>query len=129
VPEGTALKNTTTEFSLKSDELGDPLISESHITAIGLATQAEIDFMKSQALKINDLMTAFFKKAGIKLIDFKLEFGRVKGEIVLCDEISPDSCRLWDIETNEKLDKDRFRRGLGGVIEHYRDVLRRIKGV
>lgn len=128
VPEGTALKNTVVEFSLKSDELGDPMINDCQITALGVATQAELDELRAMALRIDELMTALFAKAGIKLIDFKLEFGRVDGELVLCDEISPDSCRLWDAATDEKLDKDRFRRDLGNVLDGYRAVLKRIKG-
>ena len=128
VPEGTALKNTVVEFSLKSDELGDPMINDCQITALGVATQAELDELRAMSLRIDKLMTALFAKAGIKLIDFKLEFGRVDGELVLCDEISPDSCRLWDAATDEKLDKDRFRRDLGNVLDGYRAVLARIKG-
>lgn len=128
VPEGTALKNTVVEFSLKSDELGDPMINDCQITALGVATQAELDELWAMSLRIDELMTALFAKAGIKLIDFKLEFGRVDGELVLCDEISPDSCRLWDAATDEKLDKDRFRRDLGNVLDGYRAVLARIKG-
>lgn len=128
VPEGTALKNTVVEFSLKSDELGDPMINDCQITALGVATQAELDELRAMSLRIDELMTALFAKAGIKLIDFKLEFGRVDGELVLCDEISPDSCRLWDAATDEKLDKDRFRRDLGNVLDGYRAVLARIKG-
>lgn len=127
VPEGTALKNTVVEFSLKSDELGDPMINDCQITALGVATQAELDELRAMSLRIDELMTALFAKAGIKLIDFKLEFGRVDGELVLCDEISPDSCRLWDAATDEKLDKDRFRRDLGNVLDGYRAVLARIK--
>ncbi len=127
VPEGTALNNIVLEFSYKSDELGDPLINESQITAIGLATEAELRDMAAQALKINGLLCKLFEGAGIRLIDFKLEFGRCNGEIILCDEISPDSCRFWDAATNEKLDKDRFRRDLGNVLDGYRDVLGRIK--
>lgn len=127
VPEGTALKNTVVEFSLKSDELGDPMINDSQITALGVATQEELDLLKSVSLRVDELMTELFAKAGIRLIDFKLEFGRVDGgEIVLCDEISPDSCRLWDAKTNEKMDKDRFRRDMGGVMEGYKDVLARL---
>jgi len=131
VPEGTALKNITTEFSLKSDELGDPMINDSQITAIDIATQHELDFMRQQALKINELLCALFIKMGIKLVDFKLEFGRVvsgegSGKIILCDEISPDSCRFWDAQTNKKLDKDVFRRDLGDVLEGYREVLKRL---
>ena len=128
VPEGTALKNTVVEFSLKSDELGDPMINDCQITALGVATQAELDELRAMSLRIDELMTALFAKAGIKLIDFKLEFGRVDGKLVLCDEISPDSCRLWDAATDEKLDKDRFRRDLGNVLDGYRAVLARIKG-
>jgi len=126
VPEGTALKNITTEFSLKSDDLGDPMINDSQITAIGIATSDELVFMKNQALKINELLCALFIKMGIKLVDFKLEFGRCKGKIILCDEISPDSCRFWDAQTNKKLDKDVFRRDLGDVLEGYREVLKRL---
>ena len=129
IPEGTALKNTVVEFSLKSDELGDPMMNESHITAIGLAATAELSEMTTQALKINTLLCALFAKAGIRLIDFKLEFGRCGGEIILCDEISPDSCRLWDFGTDKKLDKDRFRRDLGDVLDSYQEVLRRLKDV
>jgi len=129
VPEGTALKNITTEFSLKSDDLGDPMINNSQITAIDIATADELNFMTQQALKINDLLCKLFSEMGIKLIDFKLEFGRCGGEIILCDEISPDSCRFWDAKTNKKLDKDVFRRDLGDVLEGYREVLRRLQNV
>ncbi len=127
VPEGTALKNTVVEFSYKSDELGDPMINDCQITAIGLATQKELDELRDSALRINELLVKLFAEAGIRLVDFKLEFGRSKGELLLCDEISPDSCRLWDMETNEKMDKDRFRRDLGNVLDGYRKVLSRIK--
>ncbi|MCC8196353.1 MAG: phosphoribosylaminoimidazolesuccinocarboxamide synthase [Ruminococcus sp.] len=127
VPEGTKLLNTVTEFSLKSDELGDPMINDCQITALSVATQAELDELKAVSLKVDELMTELFLKCGIKLIDFKLEFGRVDGELLLCDEISPDSCRLWDAETDEKLDKDRFRRDLGNVLDGYRDVLARLE--
>ena len=127
VPEGTALNNTVVEFSYKSDELDDPMINNSQITAIGLATEEELAILAEQALKVNELLCDLFKKAGIRLVDFKLEFGRFEGEIILCDEISPDSCRFWDINTNEKLDKDRFRRDLGDVLGGYEDVLGRIK--
>ena len=129
VPEGTALNNVIVEFSYKSDELGDPLICERQITAIGLASNEELDELSEQALKINELLCALFEKAGITLVDFKLEFGRCDGEIILCDEISPDSCRFWDMNTGEKLDKDRFRRDLGDVLGGYREVLRRLKDV
>lgn len=127
VEEGSPLNNTVIEYSLKSDELGDPMINDSQLTAIGAATQEELDELKEAALRIDELMTKLFLKAGIKLIDFKLEFGRVDGEIILCDEISPDSCRLWDAATDKKLDKDRFRRDLGDVLGGYREVLARLK--
>jgi len=129
VPEGTALKNITTEFSLKSDELGDPMINDSQITAIGIATAEELSYMTAQALRINELLSTMFIKIGIKLVDFKLEFGRCNGSIILCDEISPDSCRFWDANTNKKLDKDVFRRDLGDVLEGYREVLGRLQSV
>ncbi|MCL2244678.1 MAG: phosphoribosylaminoimidazolesuccinocarboxamide synthase [Treponema sp.] len=129
IAEGTALKNTIVEFSLKSDQLGDPMINESQITAIGIASADELAQMTKLALGINDLLCALFVKTGIKLIDFKLEFGRYGGKIILCDEISPDSCRFWDADTNKKLDKDVFRRDLGDVLEGYRDVLGRLQSV
>ena len=128
VPEGTELKNTTTEFSLKSDELDDPMINDSQITAIGIAAQDELDYMRAQSLRVNELLTALFAKANIRLIDYKLEFGRVDGKIILCDEISPDSCRLWEMGTNKKMDKDRFRRDLGDVEEAYQEILNRLMG-
>lgn len=127
VEEGTPLKNKVVEFSLKSDELGDPMINDCQLTAIGAATQEELDELRAASLKIDELMTGLFAKAGIKLIDFKLEFGKADGELLLCDEISPDSCRLWDAETDRKMDKDRFRRDLGNVLDGYRDVLARLK--
>ena len=129
VAEGTELKNVVVEFSYKSDELGDPLMSESQITAIGIATEAELAEMTRQALLINELLCELFAKTGISLVDFKLEFGRCNGEIILCDEISPDSCRFWDTKTGEKLDKDRFRRGLGNVQSGYQEVLGRLENV
>ncbi|MCL2036978.1 MAG: phosphoribosylaminoimidazolesuccinocarboxamide synthase [Oscillospiraceae bacterium] len=131
VDEGVALPHPTVEFSLKSDTLGDPLINVSHITALGLATSAELEEMKRLSLLINELLSGLFQKAGIRLIDFKLEFGRAaeSGELLLCDEISPDSCRLWQIGTDCKLDKDRYRRDLGGVLDSYEEVLRRLQGV
>ena len=129
IPEGSALENITVEYSLKSDDLGDPMINDSQITALGLATEDELAEMKTQALKINTLLSDLFSMIGIRLVDFKLEFGRCDGEIILCDEISPDSCRLWDMSTNEKLDKDRFRRDLGDVLGGYEDVLGRLKNV
>jgi len=129
VPEGTPLANTVVEFSLKSDELGDPMINASQITALKIATAEELKEMSEQAKKINELLNNLFLKAGIILVDFKLEFGRAGKEIILCDEISPDSCRFWDAKTKEKLDKDRFRRDLGNVTEGYKEVLRRLKDV
>jgi phosphoribosylaminoimidazole-succinocarboxamide synthase len=129
IAEGAALNNIVVEFSLKSDELGDPMINERQITAIGLATEKELDRMTKQALRINELLCELFLMAGIRLIDFKLEFGRHHGKIILCDEISPDSCRFWGAETNKKLDKDRFRRDMGDVLDAYRDVLARLQKV
>lgn len=128
VAEGSSLNNTVIEFSYKSDELGDPMINDSQITAIGISTEDELRELKETAFRINELMTELFEKAGIRLIDFKLEFGRADGELLLCDEISPDSCRLWDMNTNDKMDKDRFRRDMGGVLEGYKAVLERLKG-
>ena len=129
IPEGSALKNTVTEFSLKDDELGDPMINESQITAIGLATLEELAEMTKQALRINELLSELFAKVGIRLVDFKLEFGRCEGKLILCDEISPDSCRFWDMDTDKKLDKDRFRRDLGDVLGGYTEVLGRLLNV
>ncbi len=126
VAEGTPLNNPILEFSYKNDELGDPMINELQALAIGIATKEEIDSISEQALKINELLKKFFLNVGIKLIDFKIEFGRYDGRVILADEISPDTCRLWDAETNEKLDKDRFRRDLGNVEEAYQEVWRRI---
>lgn len=126
VEEGTALLNPILEFSYKNDALGDPMINNMQILAIGIATKEELDSISEQALKVNELMKKFFLERGIKLIDFKIEFGRCNGEIILADEVSPDTCRLWDVETNDKLDKDRFRRDLGGVEEAYEEVWRRI---
>ena len=129
VPEGTALNNRVVEFSLKSDELGDPMINDSQITAIGVATQAELDELRAMALRVDELMTELFAKCGIRLVDFKLEFGRLPdGKIVLADEISPDTCRFWDATTGEKLDKDRFRRDMGGVEDAYREMMKRVFG-
>lgn len=126
VEEGKELFNPILEFSYKNDALGDPMINNMQITAIGIATKEELDDLSAQALRINELLKAYFLEKGIRLIDFKIEFGRADGEIILADEISPDTCRLWDSETNEKLDKDRFRRDLGGVEEAYEEVWRRI---
>ncbi len=130
ITEGTSLPRSIVEFCYKSDELGDPLVSEEHITTFGWATPAEIDDMMSLSLRINDILFGLFAGVGIRLIDFKIEVGRLYSEedvrTVLADEISPDSCRLWDIKSNEKLDKDRFRRDLGGVVEAYQEVARRL---
>ena len=126
VEEGTNLKNPTLEFSLKDDALNDPLINNSHITALGVATEQELKNISDMAYKINDVMKKFFAGIGIKLIDFKIEAGRFQNEIILADEISPDTCRFWDAETNKKLDKDRFRRDLGNVEEAYQEIFSRI---
>jgi len=126
--EGTVLQPPIVEYYLKSDSLGDPLFTDSHIFAMGLATTKELEYIKSLTLIINDLLIAFFKKRKIRVIDFKLEFGRdTEGNIILADEISPDTCRFWDVETNEKLDKDRFRFDLGKVEDAYEEILKRIK--
>jgi phosphoribosylaminoimidazole-succinocarboxamide synthase len=128
VEEGSALKREVVEFSLKDDALGDPMLSPSHIFALGLATEDEVFDLTVQALKVNELLKSLFLKAGIRLIDFKIEFGRTTdGKIILCDEISPDSCRLWDVETNTKMDKDRFRRDMGDVMKFYEEVLGRLR--
>ena len=128
--EGTPLPRGIIEFCLKNDELGDPLVTEEHITAFGWAHIQDLDEMVHMALRINDFLTGLFYGIGVRLVDFKLEFGRIWDDeemrIVLADEISPDSCRLWDINTNEKLDKDRFRRDLGKVEEGYQEVARRL---
>jgi len=129
VPEGTPLKNTVLEFCLKSDELGDPMMNKSQITAWGIASQEDLNTMKDMALRVNDLLSALFDRCDIILVDFKLEFGIHEGRIILADEISPDSCRFWDKSTGKKLDKDRFRRDLGDVLGAYREVLRRLKNV
>ena len=126
LPEGMELKNTVLEFCYKRDDLNDPLINEYHIKALGLATQAEIDAIRELTFKVNDLLTKFFAKLNLELIDFKLEFGRYKGKIILADEISPDTCRLWEIGTGKKLDKDRFRHDLGNIKEAYQEVLSRV---
>jgi phosphoribosylaminoimidazole-succinocarboxamide synthase len=126
--EGTELKTVVFELSYKDDSLGDPLINDYHAVAIGASTFEEIEVIKKITFKINEILTDFFLKRGIKLIDFKLEFGQVAktGELVLADEISPDTCRFWDAQTNEKFDKDRFRRDLGNVKEAYVEILNRI---
>ena len=126
IEEGTELLCPTLEFSYKDDALGDPLINDYFASALGAATREEIDTITDYVFKINDFMREFFKECGIMLIDFKVEFGRYKGQIILADEISPDTCRFWDINTKEKLDKDRFRRDMGGVEDAYQEVSRRI---
>jgi phosphoribosylaminoimidazole-succinocarboxamide synthase len=129
VEEGTPLARTALEFSLKRDDLGDPLINDDHVIALELATEEEIAQVKAYARKVNEVMSAFFLGKGLKLIDFKIEFGKLPdGTIILADEVSPDTCRLWDVETGEKMDKDRFRRDLGKVEETYQEVLARVKG-
>ena len=127
VEEGIVFEHPTIEFSYKNDDLGDPLINSYHALALKLATEKELSTIKEMAFKVNDVLTEYFKGLNIRLIDFKLEFGRLpSGEIVLADEISPDTCRLWDLTTNEKLDKDRFRRDLGGVEDAYKEVMKRL---
>jgi phosphoribosylaminoimidazole-succinocarboxamide synthase len=130
IEEGTPLPHTLLEYCYKDDALGDPLIAEEHIACFGWATQEEMQDISSMAIRINDFMCGMFAAIGIRLVDFKLEFGRLFdgdfSRIILADEISPDGCRLWDIETGEKLDKDRFRRDLGGEAEAYQEVARRL---
>ncbi|MFC7049397.1 phosphoribosylaminoimidazolesuccinocarboxamide synthase [Emcibacter nanhaiensis] len=130
VEEGTRLSRPLVEFSLKNDDLGDPLMAEEHVLVLGLATEEELDDIIDMALQINDFLRGMFAAIGIELVDFKLEFGRLVEDdtvqLVLADEFSPDNCRLWDFETGEKLDKDRFRRDLGGEVEAYQEVARRL---
>lgn len=126
VEEGTPLKNAVLEFSYKNDALGDPMINDMQITAIGIATVEELKTISENALKINELMKKFFIERNIILVDFKIEFGKYQNRIILADEVSPDTCRLWDANTKQKLDKDRFRRDLGGVEEAYEEVWKRI---
>lgn len=129
--EGRVFSQPIIEFSYKSDELGDPLINDDYIREMGLATPEDLAHLRSSALKVNEILSDFFGKCGLKLVDFKLEFGRLASDpsqIVLADEISPDGCRLWDLKTGEKMDKDRFRRDLGNVMEAYEEVLGRVKG-
>jgi phosphoribosylaminoimidazole-succinocarboxamide synthase len=129
VKEGTLFLEPTLEFSYKNDDLGDPLINERHALAMQLATKMDIEIITELSFKINQIMKEFFKEIGVTLVDFKLEFGRtVDGSIVLADEISPDTCRFWDSETGEKLDKDRFRRDLGNVEGAYQEIIRRVTG-
>lgn len=127
-PEGEKLANPILELCYKNDDLGDPMINDYHAMALGLATKEELEQISKDAFKINELLIELFKECGLTLVDFKIEFGRLpNGEIILADEISPDTCRLWDSETNEKLDKDRFRRDLGNVEEAYQEVLARLE--
>ena len=129
VEEGIVFDEPTIEFSYKCDELNDPLMNSYHAIALKLATPQEIDTIKAMAFKVNDVLREFWKSVGVTLVDFKLEFGRLPdGTIILADEISPDTARLWDSKTGEKLDKDRFRRDLGGVEDAYQEVLRRVLG-
>jgi phosphoribosylaminoimidazole-succinocarboxamide synthase len=130
IPEGTQLPRSIMEYYYKSDELNDPIVSEEHITAFGWATPQDLDDMMALSLRINDYLSGLFLGIGLKLVDFKVEFGRLwendEMRIVLADEISPDNCRLWDVKTNQKLDKDRFREDLGRVEEAYQEVARRL---
>ncbi len=128
IKEGTKLKTTVLEYSYKNDDLGDPLMNEYHIYAMGLATKEEMEKIAQYSLKVNEIMSEYLKQFNIELIDFKLEFGRFKGDIVLADEISPDTCRFWDTKTGEKLDKDRFRQDLGNVEDAYNEILSRLMG-
>ncbi len=129
VEEGVVFDEPTIEFSYKNDDLGDPLLNEYHALALKLATKEEIALVKSMAFKVNEVLKEYFKKLNVTLVDFKIEFGKTAdGEIVLADEISPDTCRFWDSTTGEKLDKDRFRRDLGGVEGAYQEMMRRLMG-
>lgn len=126
--EGIVLKEPVLEYHYKEDKLHDPLINEYHIRALGVASDKELEAIKKYSFKVNDILKKFFDSKNLILVDFKLEFGRFKGKIILADEISPDTCRLWDKSTKEKLDKDRFRRDLGNVEEAYQEVLKRVMG-
>ena len=128
VEEGKQLLTPILEYSYKNDDLGDPFINDYYALALGLATREELDKVAEYAFKVNAFMVEFFKKLNIDLIDFKIEFGRFHGEILLADEISPDTCRFWDSTTHEKLDKDRFRRDMGGVEEAYQEIMKRLMG-
>lgn len=128
IEEGRKLSCPTLEFSYKNDDLGDPFINDYYALALDLATKEEIDTIAKYAFKVNEFMLSFFKKINVDLIDFKIEFGRFHGKILLADEISPDTCRFWDSTTHEKLDKDRFRRDMGGVEDAYNEMMRRIFG-
>src|SRR3990172_7507138 len=126
--EGTPIKQPIVELYLKSDPLGDPMLNDDHVRMLGLATPTELAWLRRTALRINTVLRPFLKTRGLLLVDFKLEFGRSGRKLYLGDEISPDTCRLWDVKTREKLDKDRFRRDLGGVEEAYQEVFRRVVG-
>ena len=129
VEEGTVLKQPSLEYSYKDDDLGDPLINDYHILALGLATREELDTIAAYAFKVNEVLKKYLLTLDIELVDFKLEFGKLSdGTIVLADEISPDTCRFWDVKTHEKLDKDRFRRNMGGEVEAYQEILHRLMG-
>lgn len=129
LPEGTRMGKTVLEYCYKDDDLGDPMVNEYHIAAMGWVTPEELALIAKYSFRINELLTAFLKQSNIELIDFKLEFGKTEdGTLVLADEISPDTCRFWDTTTHEKLDKDRFRRDLGGVEDAYQEILRRLMG-
>lgn len=126
IEEGTETSHTIFELCYKNDDFGDPLINDDHAIAMGLATQDQIQTIRNYTYKINEVLKAFFLERGIKLVDFKIEFGLYQGEVILADEISPDTCRLWDVATNKKLDKDRFRRDMGDVEAVYQEVLGRL---
>jgi phosphoribosylaminoimidazole-succinocarboxamide synthase len=129
LPEGTKLSRTVLEYSYKNDELGDPMVNQYHIAAMNLATPAELESIATYSFRINEILSSYLAGVGIQLVDFKLEFGRLPdGTIILADEISPDTCRFWDAKTGKKLDKDRFRRDMGGVEEAYDEVLLRLMG-
>ncbi len=129
IPEGTPLKHTVLEFCYKDDDLGDPMINDYHILAMDICSQEEINVISQNAFRVNDFLKDYLLNIGIELVDFKLEFGRKSdGTIILADEISPDTCRFWDVKTHEKLDKDRFRRDMGGVEDAYSEIRRRILG-
>ena len=129
LPEGTKMKSTVLEYCYKDDDLGDPMINEYHIAALGVATKEELDKIADYSFHVNRFLTDYLKDVGIELIDFKLEFGKTTdGTIVLADEISPDTCRFWDSKTHEKLDKDRFRRDMGGEEDAYKEIMKRLLG-
>ncbi|MCL6517423.1 MAG: phosphoribosylaminoimidazolesuccinocarboxamide synthase [Alicyclobacillus sp.] len=129
IPEGTALRRPIVEFYYKNDELGDPLVTPDHVEVLGWASAEELEEIRRLALRVNEVLGEFLAAQNVRLVDFKLEFGRTgDGRIVLADEISPDTCRFWDLKTGEKLDKDRFRRDLGGVEQAYQEMMRRVEG-